>query len=779
MRASWLGSLLTAALLTCTGMVWGGGGEAVNSALTAGNLETRFRGEVRPFLQSNCFKCHGDGHHKGDVALDKYTGFQSIQQDRKTWQKVLEELEQHEMPPKKAPQPPGEQVAGVLKFVSEALSFADAATPRDPGFVPIHRLNRNEYNNTIRDLVGVDFEPAADFPGDDTGYGFDNIAAVLSMSPLLAEKYLSAAEQVMDKAIITENPFKSKTVKYIAETLSGGDPLPPGHRILYSEGEITQEHQFIAAAEYEFRVEAEADQAGDEPAKMLVKVAGKDVQTFDVKNRRGHSKVFTFRMKVEPGNHHVAFVFTNDFYDPQAKNPNRRDRNLIVDSLEIEGPLAVPPPPPSEIQKELLFCGPADGSEGESCARQILRRFATRAYRRPATHDEVDRLLKLYRAGRGQGESFEQACKFALTAVLVSPQFLYRIETDPAEHPEQPHALDDYELASRLSYFLWSSMPDETLFDLAARRKLHEPQVLDEQVKRMLSDPKSSAFVSNFAGQWLELRNLSIANPDPKKFPEFPKLRDDMRREGELYFASMMHDDKSVLDLLDSNYTFVNERLAKFYGIENVTGNDFRRVELAGDQSRRRGGVMTMAAVLTVTALPNRTSPVKRGKFILDQILGTPPPPPPPDVPALSDQAADVAGASLRQRMEEHRSNPMCASCHARMDPLGFALENFDAIGQWRDHDGRFAIDPAGKLPNGESFDGLDGLRMVLLAHKDQFVTCFVQKLTTYALGRGTDWYDMPTIREICKDAQKNGYRFSSVIDGIVQSDAFLKRRGR
>ena len=751
-----------------------------NSPLpAAAALDNQFKQEIEPFLQGRCFKCHGNGKHKGDTTLDKFDGVLSIQADRKTWEKVREQLDQGEMPPKKEPRPPQEQVKRVLAFVSQALEFSDSVGSRGPGFVPIHRLNRNEYNNTIRDLVGVDFKPADDFPADDTGYGFDNIADVLSMSPLLAEKYLAAAEQVMDKAIVTENPNKPKLYKYPSEGMSGGEMLSLGSRILYTNGEISQEHDFAAAAEYEFRVRAEADQAGDEPAKMKVKVGGEDVRTFDVPNRRGRPKVYTFRKKVTRGNQKVIFEFTNDFYDPTAKNPRRRDRNLIIDSLEIEGPLDLPPPPPTEIEKRLLFCGQVDGDSGEQFAAQIIRSFATRTFRRPATDDEVKGLVALYRGAREQGESFREGCKLALTATLVSPQFLYRIELDPPDHPRQPHTLNDYELATRLSYFIWSSMPDDRLLALAGENKLHDPIVLNAQVRRMLADRKSSAFISNFAGQWLELRNLAIANPDPEKFPEFPKLRDDMRREGELLFESVVRDDQSVLDLIDSHYTFVNERLARFYGIDGVKGDDFRRVELVGAQARRRGGVLTTAAVMTVSALPNRTSPVRRGKFILDQLLGTPPPPPPPEVPPLSDKQTDIDGASLRQRMEAHRENPSCAACHARLDPLGFALENYDAIGRWRDFDGKFPVDASADLPSGEKFSGPDGLRHLLLNHKDQFLRNLVQKLMTYSLGRGTDYHDAATVSEICNKVAQNQYRFSSLIDRIVHSDTFLKRRGK
>jgi cytochrome c553 len=740
-------------------------------------MEQRFKSEVQPFLQAHCYKCHGNGKSKGDVTLDKFTSFALMQKDMDTLQAVHDEIEQHDMPPEKEPQPPAAQMASILKFTSEALDFSDPSIPRDPGFVAIHRLNRTEYNNTIHDLVGVNFHPADDFPADDTGYGFDNIADVLSMSPLLAEKYLAAAEQVMDRAIVLTNPLQSKLTKYSADKMSGGDMSDGGLRELATNGEISQEHHFVAEAEYQFRVEAFQDQAGDESAKMKVKIADKEIQTFDVPNHKGHPKVYSFRTKVEAGTHRVIFEFTNDFYDEHAKNPKRRDRNLYVGSLEVEGPLNLPPPEPSDMQKRLLFCGPADGSAGETCAWQIIGRFASRAFRRPATGAEMGGLMKLYKFGRTQGESFEQACKFALTAVLVSPQFLYRIESDPA-NSAAPHPISDYELASRLSYFLWSSTPDDQLLDLAARHVLRAS--LDSQVKRMLADPRSFAFTHNFAGQWLELRNLNQVSPDPKIFPQFTStLRNDMRTEGELFFQSIVKDDRSVLNLLDSKYTFLNDRLASFYGIDGVHGDDFRRYDFTPEQSKRRGGVLTMAAVLTVSALPNRTSPVRRGKFILDQILGVPTPPPPPGVPPLEEKGQAVVTRTVRERLEQHRANPACAACHAKLDPLGFALENFDAIGRWRDKDGDSAIDSSGSLPDGEAINGPDGLRKVLVVHKEQFLRAFVSKLMTYALGRGTTPADSQTIREIYRNAEKNDCRFSTIINGIVHSDAFLKRRAK
>ena len=740
------------------------------------DMERQFKSTIQPFLQNNCFKCHANGKHKGDVSLDKYSSFAAIEADLDTWQSVHDELEQHDMPPEKEPQPPTGQVAAVMRFASQALDFVDPQARRDPGFVAIHRLNRTEYNNTIRDLVGVDFQPAEDFPADDTGYGFDNIADVLSMSPLLAEKYLAAAEQVMDRAIVLENPNHPRIVKVDADKMTGGS-VTPGGRELATNGQITLEYQFPATADYEFRIEAEQDQAGTEAAKMVFSVAGQEIKTFDVPNRRGRPKIYTIRTRVEAGKQVLGFAFTNDFYDPENPNPKRRDRNLYVDSLEFEGPLDLGPPAPSDIQRRLLFCGPADGAAGQINAGQILRSFAGRAFRRPATDDEVRRLLKLYAQERIEGKSFEQSCKVALTAVLVSPHFLFRVETDPPTSAA-PHPVNDYELASRLSYFLWSSMPDDLLLGIAAEGKLHQPGVLDAQVKRMLADPKAQAFVHNFAGQWLELRNLAGVSPDPKVFPDFdPALREDMRQEGELFFGNLVKQDRSVLELLDCNYTFLNDRLARFYGIDGVSGDQFRRVEFSPAESKQRGGVLTMAGVLMVSAMPNRTSPVKRGKFILDQILGTPPPPPPANVPPLQEEGPSTKAQSVRERLEAHRANPACAACHAKLDPLGFALENFDAIGRWRDMDAGTPIDSTGSLPSGEEIDGSAGLRKVLVAHKEQFLRALVSKLMTYALGRGTTQADAPMIRQIYRAAERNDCRMSSIISEIVHSDAFLKRR--
>jgi hypothetical protein len=758
------------------------------SAAALAEAQKQWDSQIKPFLAQYCFQCHGNGKHKGDVVLDRYTTLASIQADHRTWGTVADVLTQKAMPPEKKPQPSEGQSVEVVRWIGQAMSLCDCSGPRDPGRVAIHRLNKNEYNNTIRDLVGVDFQPGKDFPADDTGYGFDNIADVLSMSPLLVEKYLTAAEQVMEKAVVTDTTYKPKTKKFETAGLdstgnnTGGD--------LLTNGEVFGTYDFPATGDYEMRLRAGQDKFGDEDAKMVLKLDDKELHTFEVSAPRRAPKSYKFRLEhVEAGKHKFAAEYTNNLVDNNNPDRSKRgDRNLYVEQIEIEGPYNAGPAPVSETHKRLFFVTPGPSLSEPAAAREILQRFASRAFRRPASSDEVEALMRVYRSELSDGAKYADAVKVALEAVLVSPQFLYRMEADPSIEGmslEQvrnapAHPITDYELASRLSYFLWSSMPDDELLNVAAEQKLHTGKVLDQQIKRMLADPKSKAFVVNFVGQWLEIRNLEYYRPDPGKFPQYDRaLREAMRREAEMFFENMVKEDRSVLELLDADYTFVNARLAKHYGMTGVSGDEFRKVSLSemGEAGKHRGGVLAMGGVLTVTAMPTRTSPVKRGKFVLEQILGTPPPPPPPDVPALPNRPRDVASGSVRQRLEKHRADPTCASCHMRMDPLGFAMENFDPLGAWRDKDAGFAVDPSGKLPDGTPLDGPDGVKKALLARKELFIRCLAEKMLTYALGRGTEYYDVCTVRDISKEVQKNDFRMSAMIGGIVKSDAFLKRR--
>lgn len=741
-------------------------------------LEKRYTTEIRPILVAYCFACHGNGKKKGDVSFDKFTTLASVQQDRKTWQHMVDTVSHKLMPPEERPQPSDAERAALAKFFDDVQNHFDNAGPRDPGHVPIRRLNRVEYNNTIRDLVGVDFRPADDFPADDTGYGFDNIADVLSVSPLLTEKYLAAAEQIMAKAFLSEEQHK----KARATRIDGVDMKnTTGNRfmrtawMLGTEGEVFTQYDFAVTGDYEIRVKASADQAGPEPAKMSVKLGTRVLQLIDVKASRDQGEVYKVPVQIaRPGANRLAVGFTNNFKDP--KDP-AKDRNLYVHWVEIE-PSSATAGFQSPILKKIFIAMPSKDVTEDNAARQILRKFATRAYRRPAGMDEVASLMKLFKLARTDGDTFEASVRLALTAVLVSPNFLFRVEPDAAkDKPEVVRQLNDYELASRLSYFLWSSMPDDELLAAAELGKLRQPTELEKQVRRMLADPKARSFVDNFAGQWLELRNLDEHTPDPDRFPGFdPKLKDAMRRETELFFTNIVKEDRSALELLDADYTYVDERLAKHYGIDGVRGSEFVKVSLKGTP---RGGVLTQGAVLMVTAMPARTSPVKRGKFVLEQILGTPPPPPPADVPALPDKAEDTKTASLRERFLKHRADPNCAVCHTRMDAIGFSMENFSAVGAWRDRDGAFPIDNVGDLPGGKKINGPQGLRQMLLERKGEFIYCLTEKMMTYAVGRGMQLSDRATIKEVVDGAAKDNYRFSSLVMNIVRSDAFQKRRGK
>ena len=750
---------------------------AVKSAVN--QFDARLTRDIQPLVQKYCYDCHAKGKHKGDVTLDKFKSFASIQADRPTWENVAEQLESTEMPPEDEPQPTKAEMAVLTSFVNEAVSFRDCGGPRDPGKVTIHRLNRAEYDNTIRDLLGVDFKPTADFPSDDSGYGFDNIADVLSMSPLLAEKYLDAAETALDRAIVTEGPKRkrvtidgNKLTSTIAGYVADDDAF-----VLSNNGELFTEQEIPATGEYEIRMRAYGEQAGPDPVRMSVRIDGVEVKALEVKAIKDAPQVSVVSVPLRIGEHRIGVAFIDEFADKSnPKKPVRR--RLAVESLTVDGPknaAQLPAPPPTEFQKKLVFAvAPRDGSE-QTCAAKVLRNFSTRAFRRPATEGEVGRLMKLFTAARAAGDKYEKALKTSMAAVLCSPHFLFRIEPAPQGSTGKTYAIGDYALASRLSYFLWSSMPDEALFNAAAAGKLHQPGALEAEIKRMMADPKAEAFVANFEGQWLELRILDDYEVDTGRFPEFRQLRTAMKKEVEMFFQSLIAQDGSVLDLLDSNYTFVNDKLARFYGLPNVTGEAFRRVPLTA--TNHRGGVLTMAGVLTVTAMPSRTSPVKRGKFILEAILGTPPPPPPPDVPALGEKKKGENAATLRIRLEAHRTNPTCASCHKRMDPLGFALENYDAIGHWRDKEGEFPIDASGVLPGGHPISGPEDLKKALLEKKDGFVRCLATKMLTYAIGRGVEPYDQCTIEDICASVKQNNYRFSSLLIGIVKSDAFQKRR--
>ncbi len=734
-----------------------------------------FYPKAQPLLQKLCLDCHqGDEAEAGfDFSLAKSTA--EVRKDRKVWERAHEMFEAGIMPPADTLQPTKEEHDQLLAVLDEALYAVDCTGGIDPGRVTVRRLNRAEYNNTIRDLLGVDFEPAADFPSDDVGYGFDNIGDVLSLPPLLMEKYLSAAEAIAAKSILALDPQRPIQTQFPADKLQLSKVSLPRDDglVLISNGGFVARLDIVVGGKYKLICSAAGQQAGEEPARMEFKLDGQKLRDFDVKGKSLRYDEFEHEVTLTPGWHDWAVAFTNDFYDQEKK----RDRNLLVKNVTLVGPLDFDPQTLPQGHRKLVAVKPAEFVTVAEAARNNLREFVTRAFRRPIRDDELTPFAKLAELAVSRGDSFEQAMQIALQGVLVSPQFLFRIETD--KNPNDPadrHALNDYELASRLSYFLWSSLPDEELFAAAARGDLHTNGVLQQQVERMLQDPKSQALIDNFAEQWLQLRILDEITPDPETFPEFsPELRADMQEETRQFFGGVVREDRSVLDFLEGSFTFVNERLAKHYGLPDVAGNEFRRVSLEGTQ---RGGLLTQASILTLTSNPDRTSPVKRGKWIMEVILDTPPPPPPPNVPELAESAKANPDMSLRQQMELHRQNPACASCHRQMDALGFGLENFDAIGRWRDQDGKLPIDTAGELPDGSRFQGPLELAQILKGRRRQFCETLAERMLTYALGRGLEFYDRCTTDRIVQALERNDYRFSVLIQEIVRSEPFCMRRG-
>jgi mono/diheme cytochrome c family protein len=745
-------------------------------AADEGPDKAMFQQRVAPLLAKHCTSCHGGEKPKGGLDLLRVAGDASGPRARGTWEAVLDRIESGDMPPPDRPRPTEAEVTTIRDWIARRLSRPDCLGPADPGRVTLRRLNRAEYNNTVRDLVGIDFKPADDFPSDDVGYGFDNIGDVLSLPPILLEKYFAAAERIVEQAIVVDERPEPPTRRREAEDLparAGGTPVAKVGRALDPGGRMAAQVLLSQDGEYAVRVRA-FGRGG--PGRMALTIDDRPTLAVEVAATEQAPGVFEARAILKSGRRN--FVVTHPGDESSGSSADSQGRSLVVDWIEARGPYPDPAALP-ESHRRILFRRPTDQADQAEVARAILERFASRAFRRPATPDEVAALVKLVALAGQNGDRFEQGIRLAVQAVLVSPHFLFRVERGRPDAPSAgPVPLTDWELASRLSYFLWSSMPDDELFELARRGTLHTPEVLDAQVGRMLKDPRSRALVENFAGQWLQLRNLKGVSPDRDRYPDFDEpLRAAMRRETELFFDSILREDRSILEFLDADYTFVNERLARHYGLSGIRGEAFRRVRLEGV---RRGGLITQASVLTVTSNPTRTSPVKRGKWILEQILGTPPPPPPPDVPELKDDAKGaLSGTTLRQRMEQHRANPNCASCHARLDPIGFGLENYDAIGAWRERDGDQPIDASGALPSGRAFRGSDGLKRALKERPTQFARCLTEKMLTYAIGRGLDYPDRCVVDRVVGELEKDGHRFARLVREIVKSDPFLKRTGR
>jgi mono/diheme cytochrome c family protein len=798
---------------------------SIDTSTTPAEPNEFFRSKVAPFVQAYCSDCHGPDEPEAGIALTEFRDAGSMLTARKSWRLAAAKLQGGEMPPSDHYlQPKREQATAIADWIEAELRRTVCSGPVNPGRVTIRRLNRVEYNNTIRDLIGIDFKPAEDFPTDDVGYGFDNIGDVLSMPSMLLEKYLAAAQTIVEKAIVVDDPDRAPAQRVLGARLEGaGNPGEEDTRNLFSEGEASIRLEVPRDGEYLLTVQASGDQAGRDAIKMSVRLDDKEVKLFEVANARHNPIEYKTKVKPNRGAVKVSVAFLNDYSktkDQVEKGERPGDRNLYVQYVELQGPLGIDPESLPESHKRIMICTPAperpiiirprrrpmndedraaarkrreeerreaqrDREERAlsrvECARKIIANFAERAFRRPVTDEEVDRLLEFWKAGDKDNQPFERGIQVALSAVLVSPHFLYRIEGEPvADSPDNTYTLNDFELATRMSYFLWSTMPDEELYGLAKRGELRKDGNIEAQVRRMLQDPKAQALVENFGGQWLQTRRLAAMTPDKELFPSFDEnLRAAMQLETDLFFAAVMREDRSLLEFIDADYSFLNERLARHYGIDGVKGDEFRKVPLRDDQPamRHRGGVLTMASVLLMTSNPTRTSPVKRGKYVMENLLGTPPPPPPPDVPELEEGGAELKG-TLKQRMEQHRSNAACAVCHERMDAIGFGLENFDAIGAWRDKDGPHSIDASGELSPGRSFSGPEELKKLLAERPGLFVRCLTDRMLTYALGRGLEEYDECTIERIAQAVEKNDYRFTSLVIEIVKSDAFQKKRG-
>lgn len=737
---------------------------------------------VRSFVDKYCVGCHGAGGAAAGINLTKYKTLDSMLNDRATWDKVIGTIESQAMPPKGVPHPEIAARTAVVNALQSAFSQADCKI-NDPGRVTMRRLNKVEYNNTVRDLLRVTSSPADKFPSDDVGYGFDNIGDVLSISPLLMEKYVAAARQLSREAIIAPEdrvvPPKRVLGKDLKQLSGGGMSPYVGDALMY--GTVADAGFTVNApvsGVYTLRVEASGQQLGAEPCQMRFTLNGKVVGQADVANRPNRPKVYTQTLQVDaPGKLDVGIGFLNDGFEGPGK-----DRNLIVHSVELDYPesaaAAIPLPPSHRFLVRKLPENASDTSWDAAMAYNV-RFLMRRAFRRPVTDAEVARVVTLSKTVRTRKLSFERGLQLALQAVLVSPNFLYKVEVDPdPNNPKSTRTLNPYELATRLSYFIWSSMPDDALLVAAESGKLATEVQIRAQVSRMVKDPKSLALAQNFAGQWLNLRKAAVVQPDVARFPSFNEgLRKAMQLETELYFDRIVRDDRPVMELVKSNYTFLNESLAKHYGIPDVTGNEMRMVKLSPGP---RGGVLGHASVLMLTSNPGRTSPVKRGKWVLENLLGTPPPLPPPNVPALpEEQAGGVARpTSVRARLEEHRKNPACANCHERLDGMGFALENFDAIGGWRDTDGGVALDVTGELPDGSKFKGVAGLQSLLISRKQAVVRGMLERLLTYGIGRGIERYDQCDLDKMTARTLSKGGQFSHLLDEVIRSKAFRTRRG-
>ena len=765
---------------------------AAKTPVSAAALAARdagFAHTISPFITDNCLDCHDAATQKADVNLEGLLAG-GPDKDRPTWERVFDKVRHGEMPPKNQPRPDAAQTLAFTQWLSHEFDRQDQVAPPNVGRVAIRRLNRSEYDNTVRDLLGVDFHPGDDFPPDDSGYGFDNNGDVLSLSPLLMEKYLKAAEKVARTAVFGVEPLKPSSythqpwyIDFDTTKAVKKDYDETGLSMPYA---LHVMHRFPVEADYDLTsIHRGFMPVGAEPCHLGLWIDGKLVHEGYLTARYdGEMNGLSdkFRAHLTAGEHWIA-VSILKIYDglPPAyggPNPNQSKERVgksptehFVSNLVVTGPYDQVKGPTAASLAKLYRGQPPQGAVTSARAREIVSDLAHRAYRRPVTTAEVNELMGFVAEAQKAGDSFEEGLCVALERMLISSNFLFRLERDPPAG--SPRALDPHELATRLSYFLWSSMPDDELLRAADEGRLNTPDAVDAQVRRMLKDPKAFALVENFGGQWLQFRALESHTVERKAFQGYTDYtRMSMQRETEEFFRYIIREDRSVFDFVDADYTFLNERLADYYGIPGVKGTDFRKVALPPESHRQ--GVITQASVLTVSSYANRTSPVIRGKWVLENILNAPPPPPPPNVPSLKEEEIGVS-KSMREQLEAHRANAICASCHARMDPLGFGLENFDAVGAWREKIGTFPIDATGQLPDGRTFAGPLQLISTLKVDKSDFAECIADKLLTYALGRGLTFADRGAVRNISSQLAVDD-RFSRLVLAVVHTPQFQLR---
>ncbi|HVD92742.1 MAG TPA: DUF1592 domain-containing protein [Vicinamibacterales bacterium] len=825
-------ALLIAGLLVITAILGSAQQDQKPASILNAASTDGFESLVKPFVAKNCISCHGNEKHKRELNLESFTSATTLIEERDHWDDVVTKLRHREMPPDEEPQPPEHQRQAVAEWLARELARIDRVTPPNPGRVTARRLNRAEYNNTIRDLLGLDLRAADDFPQDDSGYGFDNIADVLSLSPALMEKYISAGDRIARAALFGPPVLTPTLTRLRSDGRRAGDArtFPAQYDVtgISLPNAFHAMHRVPVDAEYVVRIGLGGQRpAGSDPITVTLWVDDRESASltfdpehaarFDDDRQDFGGQTTQFRVKLPAGDHELAVaiprifeglpaslggpnpskrpeVARKEFTQPKDATPEKiaqaRKRfeeteaelqkiplnGVRVSSVDIGGPYSQITGPSPASARKIYTCGHRNGEHQSWCVSRIMTDLARRAFRRPVAAGEVQKYVALVRKAQQDEGSFDEGLAVGIQALLVSPDFLFRIERNPSgARPALTRVISQHELAARLSYFLWASMPDEALRRAADAGTLRDPGALTAQVRRMLQDPRAHALAEQFGGQWLQFRALESITRNRERFPDFEDyLRLSMRRETELFVEHVISDDRSILDFIDAKYSFLNERLARHYGIAGVSGPEFRRVDLTGTP---RGGVLTQASVLTVSSYATRTSPVLRGKWILDNLLNAPPPAPPPDVPNL-DEAAIGTAASMRAQLEAHRKDPICASCHRRMDPLGFGLENFDAVGAWRTTDGKFPIDASGFLPDGDEFHGPEELRTVLKNQQQDFARCLTSKLLTYALGRGLERYDTRTVRQIADRLPAHGYKFSALVLEIVNSLPFQQRRG-